>query len=414
MVAGVKDNSSLTDAEKALLLHDRLALVCEYDYTYSKRTSYEAIVEGQSVCEGYAKAYSVLLDQVGIESDYCDSEKLNHAWNIVYIDGKPYHVDVTWDDPSWGENERGVLGFVLHDNFLRSTQGFIETGHDAKDFNSSPVDTTYDDGFWQSSETAFTLLDGEIYYIDGEDSELKRYSDGKTLCSVSDEWFINDSQYYIGCFARLTTDGNYLYYSASDSVYKFDVKTNKTEKLFEVNLSGYNSIYGLEYIDGYLVYDTNTAAPFGGGTNLSQKSYLVIQESEIVIKNDSSLVEKDGYLKGVGEGSKVADVLGQLENTSVMAFDKDGNVLSENDICSTGCTIKLMRGDALLDSISVVVMGDVDGSGSITSSDYLKVKSTFLSDYALEGAYKAAADMDENQKITSADFLNLKAALIKV
>jgi hypothetical protein len=229
---------------------------------------------------------------------------------------------------------------------------------------------------------------------------------------VYDRWFINENTYYPGCLVKLTTDGNYLYYSLSDAVYRFDVKTNKGEKLFDAELSGYDKIYGLEYIDGYLVYDTNNKAPFGGGTRLSQKSYLVLQENEIVIKEVSSLYEKDGYLKGVGKGSKVADIFGQLENTSVKAFDKNGNVLSDDDICSTGCTIKLMQGDALFDSISVVVMGDVDGSGSITSSDYLKVKSAFLSEYVLEGAYKAAADMDENQKINTADFLALKTSLI--
>ena len=49
-------------------------------------------------------------------------------WNIVEIDGKYYHVDVTWDDPTWD-----VPGLVLHENFLCSTQEIVNS-HETTDF----------------------------------------------------------------------------------------------------------------------------------------------------------------------------------------------------------------------------------------------------------------------------------------
>ena len=59
------------------------------------------------VCEGYARAFQVLCDRLGIPCVQVDGpavSKLNgqpedHMWNYVQIDGGWYAVDVTWNDP---------------------------------------------------------------------------------------------------------------------------------------------------------------------------------------------------------------------------------------------------------------------------------------------------------------------------
>ena len=48
------------------------------------------------VCEGYARAFNLLLHEAGIESCYVRSS--SHAWNIVNIGGHYFHIDTTWDD----------------------------------------------------------------------------------------------------------------------------------------------------------------------------------------------------------------------------------------------------------------------------------------------------------------------------
>ena len=145
LLHNIKDNDQLSDVEKALLIHDRLALHCEYDFTISddnKHNCYGALVNGSAVCQGYTEAYDYLLEAVGIEGQVCISEQLNHSWNIIYIDGVPYHVDVTWDDDAWGNGARGVVGAVGHDNFLRSSAGIYSAGHTANDFDTFPTDNT--------------------------------------------------------------------------------------------------------------------------------------------------------------------------------------------------------------------------------------------------------------------------------
>lgn len=59
------------------------------------------IIYAKSVCEGYSKAFAYLCQSVGIEcllvSGTADGG--GHMWNMVKVDGKWYHMDVTWDDP---------------------------------------------------------------------------------------------------------------------------------------------------------------------------------------------------------------------------------------------------------------------------------------------------------------------------
>ena len=55
----------------------------------------------RSVCAGYAKSLQYLLQQMGMECLYVSGTAANrgaHAWNIVRLDGKYYHTDVTFGD----------------------------------------------------------------------------------------------------------------------------------------------------------------------------------------------------------------------------------------------------------------------------------------------------------------------------
>lgn len=253
ILADIKGNDKLGEVEKALLIHDRLAMMCEYDFTFAdiSYSLYGALVNGRAVCEGYTKAYDYLLKEVGIESVYCSSQSLYHAWNIVFIDDVPYHVDVTWDDQHWGYSGRGVVGAVSHYNFLRSSKGIYSTDHTANDYDTFPTDTRYDNCFWESSIAAFQLVDNEIYYIDNRNNELKRYCDKKTLCTIPEDWKMGANR------ARLASGNGELYYSSADAVYSFDLKTAASNKIFEPAIAG-NDIYGFYYIDKYLVCDINS------------------------------------------------------------------------------------------------------------------------------------------------------------
>lgn len=94
-----------TPYEKERRLHDMLIERIEYVKGADKNQSaYSALVEGKSVCAGYARAYQYLLQRLGIPCYYCTGfAGTDHAWNIVALDDGYYNVDLTWDDTPGGE-----------------------------------------------------------------------------------------------------------------------------------------------------------------------------------------------------------------------------------------------------------------------------------------------------------------------
>ncbi len=94
--------------ENLKIVHDYLIDNIEYDVEAGKNVYnvYGALVENRAVCEGYARTYKLLLDELGIPCVIAcgtgtnrSGETESHAWNYVQIDDKWYAIDVTWDDP---------------------------------------------------------------------------------------------------------------------------------------------------------------------------------------------------------------------------------------------------------------------------------------------------------------------------
>ncbi len=268
-------NSDLTEEYKALLLHDRLATWVDYDnaavilnaVTPIDHTMYGALCNRIAVCDGYAKAYIYLLRRVGMESYICRSQKLGHAWNIVKVDGKWYHVDVTWDDPVWD-----VTGRVNHKFFLLSSNGIYAAEHAATDYDTNPTDTRFEskEWPWHGSATAFQYLNGRLYYIDNA-RETLRYCEGNALydaVSVEDTWYVSPTQGYAENFARLSADGQYLYYSLAKAVHRYDPVTGTSQPIYSPQffLRPYHNIYGMKTEAGMLYCDVTDSPNFDAFT----------------------------------------------------------------------------------------------------------------------------------------------------
>lgn len=106
-----------SDYEIALWMHDWLTHNANYDYTYTEYYPDGVLLKGTGVCQSYALAYELLMDRMGIECMLVNSEEMNHAWNLIRIDGEWYHVDCTWDDPGIGGSENHAY-FCLSDDLM--------------------------------------------------------------------------------------------------------------------------------------------------------------------------------------------------------------------------------------------------------------------------------------------------------
>ncbi|MCT4595193.1 MAG: hypothetical protein N4A57_13125 [Anaeromicrobium sp.] len=118
----------MTDFEKIIAVHDYIINNTRYDYEGFKsgkiphweHTAYGPLVKKVGVCDGYSKAFMLILKKLGME---CISVKGdNHAWTMVKLEDKYYHVDLTFDDPYYEK-----MDMLSYDYF------FIDDGEMEKD-----------------------------------------------------------------------------------------------------------------------------------------------------------------------------------------------------------------------------------------------------------------------------------------
>ena len=103
----VRPMQSLTPAEQERYIHDFILDNVRYD-KLEKPYSHEVIgplTNGVGVCEGIAKTVKLLCDAVDLpcmiavsDRDRANGEKYLHAWNVVTLGGKRYHLDATFDN----------------------------------------------------------------------------------------------------------------------------------------------------------------------------------------------------------------------------------------------------------------------------------------------------------------------------
>lgn len=108
---------SMNEHQLVKAIHDWVVLNFEYDKTLKKYTAYEGLTTGSMVCQGYILMTYKLLKEAGIQSVIAEGVAGGeaHAWNMVRLDGKWYHLDTTWDDPV-----PNIEGKVQYDYYLRT------------------------------------------------------------------------------------------------------------------------------------------------------------------------------------------------------------------------------------------------------------------------------------------------------
>ena len=96
----------MSEREKALFFYEWVYSQVEYDTELKRKTVYEAVMEGRSVCWGHVSAYLMLCRMVGMDCEQVYGG--GHAWNRVWIDGGWKHCDITWDKGQ-GERRRKLM-----------------------------------------------------------------------------------------------------------------------------------------------------------------------------------------------------------------------------------------------------------------------------------------------------------------
>ncbi|WP_105204644.1 transglutaminase domain-containing protein [Neobittarella massiliensis] len=131
------------DFERSVFVSDYLSATLQYDTEQAAGadayTAYGALVQGQAVCQGYAKAAQLLFQQAGMECLYVRGESRGerHGWNIVKLEGAYYHLDPTWNDIQFesSEQEQGVRNHT----YQNITTADILRDHQIDDSENYPL-----------------------------------------------------------------------------------------------------------------------------------------------------------------------------------------------------------------------------------------------------------------------------------
>ena len=143
--------AGVSDLEAVRRLHDYLASEADYDDTALNERKKGRLISAHSVigvfskqcavCDGISKTVKLVLNSLDIPCivvagrSAFEEDNGNHAWNIVKIGGKAYHLDMTWDINLSRE------GHISHEYFLISDQ---EAARDHEWKRNVPVcDTRY-------------------------------------------------------------------------------------------------------------------------------------------------------------------------------------------------------------------------------------------------------------------------------
>ena len=199
----INNSDNLSDYEKALNIYRYIVSNIVYDHVlykymelkgdFSIRSfgNYSAFyLEGVfydfdgldtqfAVCDGLAKAYSLMCNIEGIECVKVNGNILgqgNHAWNKIYLEAEEeynletgyYYVDTTWGEGSYSEQDYGRTSytqFLTHTYFLFS-----------QDYTERAIEYEYDLEMPEGTEageynyyTDSTLGEGINLYIDSDE-----------------------------------------------------------------------------------------------------------------------------------------------------------------------------------------------------------------------------------------------------
>ncbi|MGN1114636.1 MAG: fibronectin type III domain-containing protein [Oscillospiraceae bacterium] len=119
---------NMSQYDKVKYFHDYIINKCSYTASGNNIFSaYGCLVEGQAVCQGYSNAFNLLCTKAGIacinitgNAVNPNGETENHMWNMVKVNGRWYHIDVTWDDQS------ALDGYISYDFFLTDSASILK------------------------------------------------------------------------------------------------------------------------------------------------------------------------------------------------------------------------------------------------------------------------------------------------
>ena len=324
-----------TPKEKVALANTFICSLVIYDFCADDaalasaiRTPYGALINGKAVCEGYARAFKVLMDTQGIPCvevvGYVYDEFNNlepHAWNYVSLDGKWYIVDCTYNDAASYKEDYLLLGAEYASAYVEN--GVIsQSGFEFK----YPTLATYNYG----CEELSTVI--EYDYDDYDNSFVTVKYEGKNADQLKDE------DKYIVC-ANETDEGWQPYFALAlaDAPEKMPVNTYvKSMKFVATTQAPDYFVFKYTSLDESLIFaksdviyneQYNTIPKSPNPRNMTPSNSALLDAGDTY---DIS-IEYDAELKKVDGSKDVGISIYSTKDSDLQTFVKIENVVFDGN-----------------------------------------------------------------------------------
>lgn len=180
MLQGIRADA--TDYEKVKYVYETIIENTEYNIlAQDNQNICSVFLNGESVCQGYAKAVQYLLTKLNIPATLVIGTVENgegHAWNLVKVDNEYYYLDTTWGDASYlfqsdAEPEERQNTSAINYDYLCVTTEEIERTHSLGNMVSLPV--------CDSMNANYYVREG-AYFTDWDENQLE-----KLICSYREQ-----------------------------------------------------------------------------------------------------------------------------------------------------------------------------------------------------------------------------------
>lgn len=168
-----------------------------------------------------------------------------------------------------------------------------------------------------------------------------------------------------------------------------------------------------------ITFKVKSTAPIGD-TQVEIKDFLIndaasgerVETNDVIKKVSVKTISSDVYkfegdkITGIEPNTKVEDFKSNILGTSIQVFDQSGTELTNGKVVGTGMTMK-----SGTETYTLIIKGDLNGDGLITSTDLSKIKMHLIELRLLEDSYLYAANVDDDQDVTITDLSKIRKAV---
>lgn len=229
--------------------------------------------------------------------------------------------------------------------------------------------------------------------------------------------YVKESEYY-----RVTISST-EYTTMTDSAFTlFAAASNASgEEGNIIWFSSDDSIAGVDENGTVYAFGTGEAIIYAECAENGEKAECKVtvcanpSKSLLLAGTASAKLDANGYLRNIQlitdeeEETNAAETVGSVKDqfnnpsSNIKVYSKNGILLQDNEPIRTGSVIKLYSSDKVVDEITVVIAGDIDGDGYVSNRDAAWITRYLVNKEAPDNAQLTAMDVNGDGYVNNRD-----------